>query len=644
MCGICGSVGLSRPGLIEAMAATQAHRGPDDSGVYRALDEGLGPVEFGHRRLSIIDLSGGHQPMSTPDGMYTIVFNGEIYNYRELRERLAHGGVSFQTQSDTEVLLRLYEQHGPDCLRHLNGMFAFAVHDRRAHEVFVARDRVGIKPLYYAHVENGVLFASEAKALLRHGAVDPAINPHAIHDYLGLRYVPGHTTMIRSVKRLGPGEYLFIRPGSTTRTTWWRPPTHDAGHPRSEDEYLEELAELMQRSVRRRLITDVPFGAYLSGGLDSSLIVALMTREGNAAVKTFSVGFDYEYDELVDAANTAELLGCDHHEVACRAQDVALLPEVVYHSDDPMGDAISIPMFRLAREARKEVTVILTGEGADELFAGYLFHKVMWAADLYRRTIPGAVRRWIVRPLLGAAPVSMLNLAFRYPAHLGRRGKLKALDYLDLVGNASQDEGYRHLISLFDERDTGAIYTSDFTALLRDEARNWTPSVDTDGSSFDQMIRLQFGHWLPDNMLMRNDKMCMASGVEGRVPYLDHEVVEFSLRIPKRHRLRGLTGKYLLRRLAERVLPKTTAHRRKMPFYVPIEKYFQQAEFIEMAEDLLGESSVRRRGILRPDAVAELRRAMRANEFLLVKQVYSLMVLELWFRTFADRMSGNSHV
>lgn len=623
--------------MIEGMTELLVHRGPDDSGTFAASDPALGPVRLGHRRLSIIDLSGGHQPMSTQDGLYTIVFNGEIYNYRELRDDLAKNGVSFSTESDTEVLLRLYEMEGPDCLSRLNGMFAFAVYCRRNHELFVARDRIGIKPLYYMEQGSAFYFASEAKALLRYVDFDPVINPHAIQNYLALRYVPGHTGIIQQIRRLGPGEYLHLKDGRVHRETWWLPPPGELSSSPGESECLEELAELMERSVSRRLISDVSFGAYLSGGLDSSLIVALMTRLQNSPVKTFSVGFDYEHDELTEAAATAELLGCDHHEVACRAEDVRLLPEIVYHSDDPMGDAINIPMYQLAREAKKEVTVILTGEGADEVFAGYLFHKVMWAAGVYRKVLPRALRQWVIQPMLSIAPASLLNIAFKYPAYLGRRGKRKALDYLDLVGNGTLDEGYRHLISLFDARDTQDMYTREFRESLASTPECWTPPADPAGTEFDQMIRLQFGHWLPDNMLMRNDKMSMASAVEGRVPYLDHEVVEFALRLRKRNKLRGFTGKYLLRRLAEKELPRDTAQRKKMPFYVPIEKYFQQQSFVDLMNDLLSDSSVKSRGIFDPGAVAGLRSALNANEFMLVKQVYSLMVLELWFRTFVDR-------
>ncbi len=637
MCGICGFVGIEEPGLIERMTASIVHRGPDDSGVFTARDSELGSVTLGHRRLSIIDLSGGHQPMTTPSGNCTMVFNGEIYNFAEIRDRLIARGLAFETHSDTEVLLRLYETEGPDALHQLNGMFALAIYDRTKNELFLARDRVGIKPLYYVELPGGkLLFASEAKALMRHDGWDREINPHAIHDYLGLRYVPGHSCIFKNVRRLGPGESLTFKNGKATLRKWWSPPQHEGGYPKSEGEYLEELGEIMERSVSRRMISDVPFGAYLSGGLDSSLTVALMAKLSDMPVQTFSVGFDYEHDELSEAAATAELLGCQHHEIACRAEDVALLPDVVYHADEPMGDAINIPMFKLAQEATKHVTVILTGEGADEIFGGYLFHKVMWAAQLYRSMVPSPLRRWVVQPLMSLTPASLMNIAFKYPAHLGKRGKQKALDYLEMIGEGTIDEGYRHLISLFDKRDTDSVYSDDFKERLQGSARLWTPPTDSQGSRFDQMLRLQFGHWLPDNMLMRNDKMSMSSSIEGRVPFLDHELIDFSFRLPRRHKIRGLTGKYLLRKLTEKVLPRDTANRKKMPFYVPIEKYFQQKAFVEMMDDLLSEESTRRRGIFQPQAVAQLRDSLHQNEFVLVKQAYSLMTLELWFRIFVD--------
>jgi len=632
MCGICGFAGFEEPGLIESMTESLHHRGPDDFGFHKARG-----VSLGHRRLSIIDLEGGHQPIESPDGALAIVFNGEIYNYRELRAELEAAGHSFATRSDTEVLLRLFAVHREKALERLFGMFAFAVWDRDREELFLARDRVGIKPLYYVLLPGGVLFASETKALLRCGRWPRTLRAQAVHDYLVLRYVPGSFGMFREVRRLPAGHWMRWRAGAVEIRPYWEPPAPGGAHALSDRESLEELDALLEQSVRRRLITDVSFGAYLSGGLDSSVIVAHMARLSSAPIKTFSVGFGTAHDEVDQAAATARLLGCDHTMVECRSEDIALLPEIVYHSDEPMGDAINIPMYKLAREAKKKVTVILTGEGGDEVFAGYLFHKVMWAGDLYRRLVPRAVRDGAIRPLLRLAPATLLNLAFRYPAYLGQRGKTKALDYVDILGSQSVERGYRHLISLFDARDTEALFTPEFSRRLREEARDWEPRDDDRGSAFERMLRVQFDHWLPDNMLLRQDKMSMASAVEGRVPYLDHALVEFVLRLPRRRLLRRLAGKHILRRHAARLLPRETARRRKMPFYVPIENWFADPAFVAMMDDLLHPQSVRRRGIFLPDAVDALRRSMHRREFLLVKQVFSLMTLELWFRIFVDR-------
>jgi asparagine synthase (glutamine-hydrolysing) len=355
-------------------------------------------------------------------------------------------------------------------------------------------------------------------------------------------------------------------------------------------------------------------------------------------IKTFSVGFDYQHDELQDAAFTAGTLGCDHHEIACRAEDVMLLPEIVYQMDEPMGDPITIPMYMLSRAAKEKVTVILTGEGGDEVFGGYLFHKVMWAGDVYRRYIPRTIRDRIILPLMAASPASVMNLAFQYPAYLGERGKQKAIDYMNLLEPEQIDDAYRHLISLFDSRDTRGLYTPEFLHQL-----NKTPpppdNVDfrANGSYLNRLIHLQFDHWLPDNMLLRQDKTGMAHAIEGRVPYLDHSLVEFAMRLPPHLKLRRLTGKYILRRFAKNILPAEVTQRKKMPFYVPIENYFKQPDFQALMNELLSEESVRSRGIFQPEAVGSLRDSMQKREFLFVKQVFSLMVLELWFRTFHNQ-------
>ena len=643
MCGICGYVGIDDEDLLVRMAGTLEHRGPDDCGYFR---EGL--TGLGHRRLSVIDISGGHQPMANPDESLIIVYNGEVYNYREIRDSLEQRGYTFRTGSDTEVVLRLYEARGAEALNGLNGMFAFAIFDRRHDMLFLARDRIGIKPLYYLELPGRFLFASEAKALLCHSGWNPSLNPRAIHDYLALRYVPGDRTMFREIRRLPAGHYLTYRKEKLQLHRYWEPPQYDPPDRRSDEEYIEELSTLMEKSVRRRMISDVPLGAYLSGGLDSSTIVAAMAKLVSKPIKTFAVGFDYQHDELSEAAATARHLGCDHHEIACRAEDVSLLPKIVHHLDEPMGDAIIIPMYQLSREAKRHVTVILTGEGGDEIFGGYLFHKVMRLGEAYRRLTPGAVRKWVFGPLLSAVPAGVLNLAFRYPAELGKRGKRKALDYLQLLEPARMDPAYRHLISLFDVRDTPDLYTPEFRRMLEEDA-SWTDHPAVHGAPhrkayLDRLLSLQFNHWLPDNMLLRQDKTGMANAIEGRVPFLDHELVEFAMRLPPRLKLRRLTGKYILRCYAGTLLPQRVVRRKKMPFYVPIETYFQQPGFRDLMEDLLSDQAVRHRGLFRPEAVARLRGLMHRHEFLLVKQVFSLMVLELWFRIFYDRTESVSRL
>ena len=633
MCGICGFTGIKDDALLTRMTECISHRGPDDFGYYQA-----GDVSFGHRRLSIIDLAGGSQPMSNEDGSITITFNGEIYNYRELRHTLELCGHTFRTSSDTEVLLRLYENEGLRALQKLNGMFAFAIHDRRRDELFLARDRIGIKPLYYLDLPGRFLFASETKALLAYSGWNSTINPHAVQDYLALRYVPGNNSMFEEVKRLPAGHYLVYRDGKAHLHRYWEPPVYGGPYDNNDERYFDEFTELMEQSVSRRMISDVPFGAYLSGGLDSSVIVALMSKFSSEPVKTFSVGFDYVHDELGEAAATAELLGCDHHEIACRASDVTRLPDIVYQMDEPQGDPISIPMFMLSKEAKRKVTVILTGEGGDEIFGGYLFHKMMSMADLYRRAVPTSIRNQVVVPLVSKMPASMLNMAFQYPAYLGERGKLKALDYLQLLEPEQIDQAYRHLISLYDARDMKDLFTPDFCARLAvNGASNGVANPPLDIPYLNRLLHLQFDHWLPDNMLLRQDKTGMAHGIEGRVPFLDHELVEFALRLPPRLKLHNMTGKYILRAYASKLLPTAVTQRKKMPFYVPIENFFEQPAFQDMMDDLLSDSSTRARGIFRVDAVAKLKQSMHRNEFMYVKQVFSLMVLELWFRIFVDR-------
>jgi len=634
MCGICGYIGLAEDGLLESMTSALSHRGPDSAGYFRADEAGLG-----HRRLSIIDVAGGQQPIENEDGSMALICNGEIYNYQSLREELLARGHRFRTKSDSEVVLHLYEDLGPDCLRRLNGIFAVAIYDGANRRLFLARDRLGVKPLYYADLPGRFLFASEFKAILRDRGWAPTLNPRAIHDYLALRYVPGPDGMFKELRKLPAAHYAVVERGRVTLHRYWQPELFGGPFLASEEEYLEGFAAHFERSVRMQMISEVPLGAYLSGGLDSSAIVAAMSRLASKPVRTFTVGFDYEHDELTEAAETARLLGCEHTEIACRAEDVELLPEVVYHLDEPVGDAIVIPMYQLAREAKKQVTVILAGEGADEILGGYLFHRALLAGHHLARVAPRALRQALLAPALQLAPAGLINLAFSYPAKLGERGKLKALDFLRLLEPDQLPAAYRHLISLFDERDTADLYTGDFKTALNGATQSSDGLKDSSDAApyLNRILHLQFDHWLPEDILMKQDKMSMAHAIEARVPFLDHELVEYALRLPPAMKIRAGKSKYVLRRYAGRLLPKRTRTRRKMPFYVPIEQYFADPKFQELMADTLSERSIRARGLLRPEAVLRLREAMCQGEFVFVKQVFSLIVLELWFRMAVDR-------
>jgi len=630
MCGICGFVGIREDGLLERMTDALRHRGPDGVGYFSIDDVGLG-----HRRLSIIDVAGGRQPIENEDGSLALVHNGEIYNHAELRRDLVAAGHRFRTASDSEVILHLYEDVGVGCLDKLGGMWAFALYDRPNRRLLIARDRLGIKPLYYVELGEQFLFASEIKALLRHAGLQPTLNPRAVQDYLALRFVPGPTCLFDEVRKLPAAHYGLIQDGRTTVRRYWTPAASEAPASRSDEAYVEEFADRFERSVTRRLMSEVPLGAYLSAGLDSSTIVAAMSRLTSLPVRTFTVGFDYEHDELKQAAATARQLGCVHTEIACRPADVGLLPQIVWHLDEPIGDPIVVPMFQLARRAKQDVTVVLTGEGADEMLGGYLFHKALLAGGRFAR-VPRLVREHIVAPLIRATPAGLLNLAFQYPAALGNRGKQKLLDFLPLAGAGSLPRSYRHLISLFDDRDTESLYSDEFKAQLATVEAQSDATASTEWN-LNRILALQYESWLPDNILTKQDKMSMAHGIEARVPYLDHELVEFILGLPHSLKIRRGISKFILRRYARRLLPGAIARRRKMPFYVPAEKYLGEPAFQELAADTLSPAAVRARGLLRPEAVFDIRKSIHAGEFIFVKQVLSLVMLELWFRMAVDR-------
>lgn len=629
MCGICGYAGfVPADGLLQRMTDTIVHRGPDDVGLFEQDEVGLGM-----RRLSIIDVAGGQQPIFNEDGNIALIFNGEIYNYRVLMDDLQKRGHIFRTRSDTETIVHLYEEYGLDCVSHLRGMFTFALYDSRQRCLLLARDRLGIKPLYYWSQGKKLLFGSEIKAILADDNLSRQPNLRAIDSYLSLRYVPGPESMFEGIYKVPAGHVLVWQDGQITLQAYWQPP-HPPDHYESDAYYQEKFEALFAETIDMHLMSEVPLGAFLSGGVDSTAITATMSRLVTHPVQTFSVGFGWAGDELEAVRAVTGSLNVDSHEVICQPEDMALLPQIVWHLDEPVGDAIVLPMYLLAKLARQHVKVVLSGEGADEILAGYFPHRVMMWAHHYARLMPRPVQAGVMPALARAAPVGLLNLAFDYPTSLGKRGKQKLLDYLSLIGQPEAE--YHFLISLFDPRDKSGLYSKMM------QAHQWQPEITSNGTqnTLDRILRLQYAHWLPDDILNKADKMSMAHSVEGRVPFMDHELVEFVITAPPHLKLRGTQNKRLLRKYLEKIQPSSVAKRPKKAFYIPLDQYFKTPALRHLVETCLSESAVKKRGYFEWSSIRKLRDSLTHEEFIYGKQILALVMLELWHRIFIDRESG----
>lgn len=628
MCGIVGIVrrdGRAVDGeLLSRMCDRIRHRGPDEDGQYLKGATGLAM-----RRLAIIDLKGGQQPIHNEDRSVWIVFNGEIYNYVELREKLEKLGHRFETDSDTEAIVHAYEQYGADCPRHLRGMFAFAIWDERREELFLARDRVGKKPLLYALVNNQLLFASEFSALLLHPDVGRDIVPEAIHHYLSFMCVPAPLTIYRQIKKLEPGHTLrFARDGAIKIERYWQP-DFSRKLKIDEEEAEERAVEVLREAVRVRLMSEVPLGAFLSGGIDSSAVVALMSQLSSSPVKTFSIGFEeQDFSELEHARRVAEHVGADHHEFVVRPDALEVLPTLVEHYGEPYADSSAIPTYYVARETRRHVTVALNGDGGDECFAGYERYAAMRLAETYRRLVPGAVRAGLVEPALKMLPA----------AGAGRGRLQKARRFLQAAPLPTA-ERYLRWVSVFDRRTKQDLYTADFAETVSgaDPINFLTPwYVKANGAGVvDAALLTDTMTYLPNDLLTKVDIASMAVSLEARSPFLDHHVIEFAASLPENFKLRGLTTKYLLKKALRRLLPTENLTRRKMGFGVPIGHWLRGPLLPMLRESLLGERAARRK-ILRPEAVARLideHQARRADH---AHRLWTLLMLELWFQRFID--------
>jgi len=626
---MCGIVGLVRNNgkaideqLLSRMCDAIRHRGPDDDGFYVN-----GPVGLGMRRLAIIDLKSGKQPIHNQDRSSWIVFNGEIYNYLELREKLEKLGHTFYTNSDTEAIVHAYDQYGADCPKHLRGMFAFAIWNETNQELFLARDRVGKKPLLYAQIEGDLVFGSEFSSLLLHPQISRDVNLEALDHYLSFMCIPAPMTAYRAIRKLEPGNWLRWRKGEVTTERYWKP-DFSKKLKIDEQEAGEQTVEILRDAVRCRLMSEVPLGAFLSGGIDSSAVVALMSQESSERIKTFSIGFDeQDFSELHHARRVAEHVGADHHEFVVRPDAVEVLPLLVEHYGEPYADSSAVPTYYVARETRKHVTVALNGDGGDESFAGYERYAAMQLAERYRK-LPSFLRESVIQEVVARVPASELG-----------RGRVKAFKRFVQAASLPKVDRYMRWMSTFNSDLKTSLYSDSFRQELRgnqpvDLLRPWFAHVNGSGI-VDAALQADIMTYLPNDLLVKVDIATMAVSLEARSPFLDHHLIEFAASLPEKFKLRGLTTKYLLKKILRKLLPSENISRRKMGFGVPIGHWFRGTMQPFLREVLLSERALSR-GLFKPEVVRSLIDQHARSERDHSHQLWTFLMLELWFQRFID--------
>ncbi len=636
MCGIYGIADLTlaqNPGreLLARMDDVIVHRGPDDSGQYF----GKG-VALGMRRLSIIDLSGGHQPISNEDGTVWVVCNGEIYNFQELRERLVKAGHVFRTRCDTEVLVHYYEQEGLEFVKHLRGMFAIALWDAKRSRLVLVRDRLGKKPLYVRREPKRILFASEIKAILQDENVPRRVNAEALREYLALGYVPAPATLLEGIEKILPGHYWVIENGRVEDREYWDVRFDQVDEKCSEQEWIERVREKLLESVRIRLVSDVPLGAFLSGGVDSSAVVAAMARFSDQPVKTYSIGFegqDSYYNELQYARVVADAFHTDHHEIIVRPEVAELLPQLIWHLDEPIADSAFVTTYLVSRLARQSVTVILSGVGGDELFGGYR----RYLGDSLRRyygLLPGFVQKKWLPAILARLPQDRsagwknnIRYASAFAKTAAQDPVSRYLSYVTLLS----PEMRRRVLRETDGNGDGSA--SRVLQTYFDRCRGWDP--------LHQNMYVDVKTSLADDLLALTDKMTMATSLECRAPFVDQELVELSARIPAHFKVRGLTMKYLLKKAVEPWVPKSILHRKKRGFGAPVGSWLRRDPEV-LVRDTLSESRIRKRGFFDPGVVQEIIASHRAQEADHTDHLLALINFELWCRIFLDRSDWRS--
>jgi len=626
MCGICGIVGPAPVDrrVLSRMTGVLEHRGPDDEGFHIAEYDDGSAVGLGFRRLSIIDLNTGNQPIGNEDGSLQVVLNGEIYNYRELRAELIGRGHRFATNSDTEVIVHLYEELGARCVERLNGMFAFALWDEKDRRLLLARDRFGKKPLYYADLGDALLFGSELKALLQHPRCPRELDFPSLSRYLALEYVPTPRAIFDGVSKLPGGHYLLWHEGRTSVEQYWDLSFASDGDNRSDEDYVEEFRDLFREAVRRRLVSDVPLGAFLSGGIDSSSVVAMMSEALPAgAVKTFSIGFeDSSFDESTYARRVADHFGTDHHEtVLTQSAMVDLLPTVTEFLDEPFADPSILPTYLLSRHTRESVTVALGGDGSDELLAGYPTFPADRFATLY--PLPRVLNERIVIPLADRMPVSTKNFSVDF--------KLKR--FLRGAGSPTS-ERHATWLGSFTPAEQETLLTSRPADPFGEQHSAFENAPTTD--RVERLLYIYAKTYLQDDILVKVDRASMACSLEVRAPFLDVDLVEFLGRVPARLKLRRLETKHLLKRAMAGILPPGIAERPKKGFGIPIADWLKGG-LREALQDELSPGRVREQGIFEPAVVERYVSEHMSGRSDHRKPLWTLFVFQLWHRRWLER-------
>jgi asparagine synthase (glutamine-hydrolysing) len=622
MCGIAGFVTDSLPGMpgsvLRTMAAVISHRGPDDEGFLETTAaDGNFHVGLAHRRLSIIDLGTGHQPLGNEDDSVQIVFNGEIYNYRELRTELIARGHRFRTESDTETIVHAYEEYGDDCVRHFRGMFAFAIWDALRERLLLARDRFGKKPLYLYEDGDSVLFASEIKSILQYPGIVKQADTGALWEYFAYRYVPGPRTLFRGIRKLQPGCCAVWEQGHLREWNWYQPPDCCK---RSDSELPEDpvgaFLEHLDEAVRIRMVSDVPFGAFLSGGIDSSAVVGLMTRHSNHPVKTFSVGFaESQYSELAHARTIAQQFATDHHELTVSQSHLMdELPALVRFRDAPVAEPSDIPIYLLSKEASRTVKMVLTGEGSDEFLGGYPKHVFERYAATWQ-LLPYFLRHGLLEPLIQGLP-------YRY-----RRAKTAIVN----LGLEDRDERMARWFGALSIKERNALVA------LRPGVCTIPPPLvprpEPGNTALRGILCFDQCSWLPDNLLERGDRMTMAASIEARMPFMDHELAAFLSGLPDEWRIRGHVTKRVLREAMKRLLPASILERPKVGFRVPVNEWFRGPMRDYLYDHLLGDGSITR-GYYKTDNLKTILKEHVQGKQNHEKLLWTLLNLEIWHREY----------